>query len=300
MTSIKTPVLLFAILIIAATSACKRDTGNVLNISQVYPANGSSNIPTTQTFTCTPVAGAVSYAFYFNDANGSFGDTSSVDSVTIHNLKPCDTYIWIAIATKADGSTVATNNWNFTVSSGNAASCLLLPANNSSNVCLPPTFTWTPIAGASSYNLMVATDYTFYNIIYSNAVSGTSYTISSSLVSANTNYYWQVAAAGSNLYSAVGSFTTIAPPGLISPSNGSTGVSRSPTFTWASGPCGTTYNLDICPLSTFSGSVTTEQVSDTTYTLSSGTPLAAYSTFYWRVRINGSSASGVSSFTTGL
>jgi hypothetical protein len=280
------------------SSACKKSTGTNPPISQISPANNSVNVSTSQTFTCTPVSGAVSYAFYFNDANTSFSATSATDSVTVPNLSPCDTYTWIVTATKADGSTVATNNWQFTVIGSNLAPCLLQPTNNSTNICVTPSLSWTAIPGTTAYTLYISDNSGFSRSIN---VSATYYNMPASTLSANDQYFWRVTALGTYTFSPTYTFSTVPPPALSSPANAATALSRTPTFVWSSSGCASSYSIDISTVSDFSSIFKTEQTSNTSYTLPTSSTLSAYTTYYWRVRVNDyTSSSGVFSLTTGL
>jgi hypothetical protein len=65
------------------------------------------------------------------------------------------------------------------------------PANGAVDVGLRPTFTWAAQPDATSYDLAVATDLAFTNVVYTATVNGTSHTAASNL-QAQTNYYWRV------------------------------------------------------------------------------------------------------------
>ncbi len=96
------------------------------------------------------------------------------------------------------------------------APALVSPANNAVNVSQLPTFTWQPTTQANSYNIQVALDPYFNNIVASaSGLTGTSYTPSASLMS-STHYYWRVwavNACGNGAYSAIYQFTTLLAPG---------------------------------------------------------------------------------------
>ncbi len=93
---------------------------------------------------------------------------------------------------------------------------LTAPANGATNVSSTPTFTWDAVSQAQSYDIQVATDAGFANIVASaSGLSGTSWT-SNVTLNTNTMYYWRVWASnacGTGAYSAVFSFTTAAAPG---------------------------------------------------------------------------------------
>jgi len=92
------------------------------------------------------------------------------------------------------------------------------------------------------------------------------------------------------------------PPTLASPSNGTTGVSTSPTLSWNSSSGATSYALQVSTSSAFSSFVVNQSgITSTSYTVSG---LANNTTYYWRV--NAFSSAGTSgwssiwSFTTSV
>lgn len=71
---------------------------------------------------------------------------------------------------------------------------LLSPADGAPGVSLKPTFTWTAASDATSYDLVVATDPAFANVVYlAMGITDTSHTTSSSLAP-SSNFYWKVMA----------------------------------------------------------------------------------------------------------
>ena len=83
-----------------------------------------------------------------------------------------------------------------------------------------PTFTWAAAAGAATYDLEVATDAGFTNIVFSQTgLTTTSYGLLTSLDS-STEHFWRVKASnvcGQSSWSAIWSFTTLAAPGDCGP-----------------------------------------------------------------------------------
>ncbi len=89
------------------------------------------------------------------------------------------------------------------------------------------------------------------------------------------------------------------PPTLLSPSNGTTGVSTTPSFSWSTSSGASLYVLVVATDASFSNIILTQSTgSSTSY---SGVSLASNTTYYWRVTAsnsNGASTTSVSSFTT--
>ncbi|MFZ0546743.1 MAG: choice-of-anchor Q domain-containing protein [Candidatus Promineifilaceae bacterium] len=91
---------------------------------------------------------------------------------------------------------------------------LLTPTDGSTDTWLRPTFSWEPIDGVFDYQLEVATDSQFNNIVYSKDALGTSDT-PYEYFEENTQYFWRVQTSnncGEGPYSEVYSFTTSGSP----------------------------------------------------------------------------------------
>lgn len=90
-------------------------------------------------------------------------------------------------------------------------------------------------------------------------------------------------------------------PTLVNPSDGTSGVTLTPTFEWLPVPSATTYTVLISTVSNFSSTVVNQTgITGTSYT--PGSNLTAGTTYYWRVQAvngSGSSLSPTRSFTTG-
>lgn len=77
-----------------------------------------------------------------------------------------------------------------------SAPALVSPLNGTTNVVLPPTFTWTSSSGATSYGIQVSTDLGFATVTYSaSGITGTSVSVPG--LSNSTVYYWHVNATNS-------------------------------------------------------------------------------------------------------
>ncbi|MEM7084458.1 MAG: thrombospondin type 3 repeat-containing protein, partial [Pseudomonadota bacterium] len=113
------------------------------------------------------------------------------------------------------GSATGTDDRNLSVAinasdavPGSAA--LVAPADGATDQATVPTLTWSDATQAGSYEVQIATDAGFTNIVESGVSDTTSYTASAAL-NTNTTYYWRVRAinvCGSGAYSAARSFET--------------------------------------------------------------------------------------------
>ncbi|MCP3963857.1 MAG: hypothetical protein GY719_38970 [bacterium] len=131
-----------------------------------------------------------------------------------------------------------------------AAPTLATPADAATGEGLTPTLTWMAASDATSYDLEVATDAGFGNVVYSvTGLSGLSHTVATPLAY-DTEYFWRVTAdnvCGTTAGSAF-SFTTEVSPGACPP--GFTTVVHfeddfeSGAVGWTSSGTGDTWALD--------------------------------------------------------
>ncbi len=96
------------------------------------------------------------------------------------------------------------------------ATSLIAPANNSMGNSLTPTFDWSDITYATKYELQVATDAGFTNIILDQyPITNSHYTPALGLLNFNTKYYWRVYAGNDGGWSgpsSVWNFKTMIEP----------------------------------------------------------------------------------------
>ncbi|MBU7033152.1 MAG: carboxypeptidase regulatory-like domain-containing protein [Theionarchaea archaeon] len=85
-----------------------------------------------------------------------------------------------------------------------------------------------------------------------------------------------------SLVSMIGEAAAIAAPNIISPLNGATGVSCTPTLTWSKVTAAQLYYIQVSRQSTFIQTVVDTSTTAQTYSIS--TALQANTTYYWRVR----------------
>jgi subtilisin-like proprotein convertase family protein len=107
---------------------------------------------------------------------------------------------------------------------------LIAPADTITTATTQPLFQWSPVVGATSYTLEVATDVGFTNIVYTATVGITSNTPGAALA-VGTSFWWRVRAGntcGSGPNSLVFTFTTpvlyCRTPNQAIPDSNATGV----------------------------------------------------------------------------
>lgn len=173
------------------------------------------------------------------------------------------------------------------------------PANAATNQTLAPTLSWAAASAATSYNLQVSTSNTFTTTLVNLAgLTTTSRAISG--LSNSTTYFWRVSATNTtstSAWSAVRSFTTAGPlaippaPGLSSPANLATNVSRTPTMSWAAATGAATYEIQISTLPDFS-IVTFGRSGLTARSVRVSPRLGSRVSYSWRVRAINAAGTG--------
>jgi hypothetical protein len=115
-------------------------------------------------------------------------------SLSTHELKNKANLLGgIKAKTMGDGS-VQSAVWSFTTELPPLSPpILLLPINGATNVSLPVTLSWNPDSGATSYNLIVATDSALKNVIFVDS-SLTTISVNIDGLDNSTSYFWNVSA----------------------------------------------------------------------------------------------------------
>jgi hypothetical protein len=280
----------------------------------VSPSNSATGISTNPSLLWQSSTGADSYnVLVATDAsftNVVFSISNVVGSTTTvtTGLAGYTKYYWKVNAVNSIGTSAFSSVWSFTTGAQVSLSAPVLssPANGSSGVSLMPTLAWNPVNGATLYNLQIATDPLFNNIILTqNGISYTGYTVFD--LSNNMTYYWRVNATNGSVispYSTVWSFNTglVAPavPTLIYPANNATGVPLSITLSWNASANAELYDVEVSKNSAFTPVVVTKTNQSSTSVLVDG--LENGTLYYWRVKaknsVGSSDYSSVRNFTT--
>lgn len=177
---------------------------------------------------------------------------------------------------------------------------LQTPANGSSNVVVTPTFQWGAVNGATSYKIQVSTVSNFAIIVDSAIVATNSYTIAAGILQPATAYFWRVNATnavGTSAYSTTFNFSTVLnlppTPGLISPPNGQSGVSLTPSLIWEALSNVTSFQVQVSTQTNFSTITDSATVAGSTniYNVPAGR-LSLATNYNWRVRAINASGTG--------
>lgn len=191
------------------------------------------------------------------------------------------------------------------------AVALASPADGATGIDYPAALDWEEAAGASTYEVQVATDMAFTDVVRSvSLLTASAWTVSPSLPPTSTTYYWRVRSAnscgGTSAWSTPRSFSTrvcvaLPAPTLSGPADGATGIGFIPALDWADVSGAASYEVQVATDDAFT-TVVTSANSLTSSTWSVSPALSGLTTYYWRARASdvcGAGAwSSASSFTT--
>lgn len=160
------------------------------------PANATYTITTTQ------IAGLTT-AINFTTSGLPAGTTAtfSPSSVTpgnnttliISNTGAAASGNYTVIVTGTAGTITHTASVGLNITSGQVgASSLTAPLNAAAGVSVTPTFTWTAAANVSAYEIQVATDAAFANIVSTSTTLTTPTYTPATALNGGTTYFWRV------------------------------------------------------------------------------------------------------------
>jgi hypothetical protein len=206
----------------------------------------------------------------------------------------------------------AGSNCNDDTSSLSGTGCVppgtpgLVSPSNGQTVSTTPSLDWSDVSGATSYDIEVCSDSGCTSVVRSANVGSSQWTVSPAL-NEGVTYYWHARAknsCGPGSWSSIRSFTTTCPtpgvPSLVSPSNGQTELSTTPSLDWGDVSGATSYDVEVCSDSGCTSVVRSANVGSSQWTVSPA--LSEGVTYYWHARARNSCGTGswssIRSFTT--
>ncbi|HNB50880.1 MAG TPA: hypothetical protein PK530_03005 [Anaerolineales bacterium] len=196
-----------------AAEACILDTDEV-----AYTVHVGQNVVFTDPVTLATGTLPTNVSASFSDNPVSPADPPATSTLTLSGLTGAAAGVYTidvtgAIPTRTVTSTVQLSLYDALASS----TTLLTPTDGETGVTPAPTFTWDAVPGAQGYDLEVATDAAFTNIVYSASVTDTVHGMAIALDELHT-YYWHVRPTnlcGEGTYSSTFSFTTRDVPAIL-------------------------------------------------------------------------------------
>ena len=189
----------------AVRTALPNNTKCISETAQ-YSLQYFANSTTATNFVVTGLPAGVTSAFSVNNltANSSF-------NLNLSNFNALAPGVYPFTVTGTNGSVSKQVQLSLTIYSPTFTSVTgFLPANNQVEVSVYANLSWTPDVNAQSYQVDVATDNAFTNIIQSGTVTTPSFL--TNLLNINTDYFWrvkQINLCGSASYTSAGKFKTV-------------------------------------------------------------------------------------------
>lgn len=270
----------------------------------VEPAADSEVTTLTPTFQWTAVVAATRYTFWLGAGTSGKEDSKVYSELTTSNeltlpagiLADGEVYTWAVSA----GNDTGWGDWSadtvFAVALGSTLGVPepLEPDQDAVVPTLTPTFFWAAASGATRYTFWLGEGLTGTQEtqLFSQPVTGTSFTLPRGLLVSGREYTWNVSAGDAANWGDWADdqyFSVNVPAGLpvttlLTPLPYATGVSRTATFTWTAVPGATRYNFWLGKGT--SGAEDSKLVSvivtGTSYTVPAGT-LTADSIYTWNV-----------------
>ncbi|MCE9672096.1 endopeptidase [Myxococcus stipitatus] len=173
------------------------------------------------------------------------------------------------------------------------AARLALPLDGAVGVALSAVLDWDDVAGATTYEVQVATDAAFTSVVRSaTSLAASTWTVTPALTT-GTPYFWRVRAVsecGPGAWATGFGFTTTsasctppAAPTLTRPAPGATDVALSPVLDWSDASGAATYEVQVATDAAFT-SVVRSATALTASTWTVTPALSAGTQYYWRVR----------------
>ncbi|HYI02872.1 endopeptidase [Hyalangium sp.] len=200
---------------VCTTPSCASPTAP----SAVSPASDATGVDFAAALDWSDVTGTTYDVQVASDAGfatvvaSASGLSSSAWTVS-PSLNANTTYYWRARSSNSCGGASAWSaSRSFTTRGCTtlATPTLSAPANGATGVSSSAALDWTDVAGATAYEVQVASDSAFATVVRSNtALAASTWTVSPAL-NANTTYHWRARAkdtCGTGAYSSVSSFTT--------------------------------------------------------------------------------------------
>ncbi len=199
-----------------------------LDVSQL----GDFSEPVTLSATDLPLGASVDF-----DVNTQAPPFTSIMTIDDLSSAPANSYTIEITATSASMQRVLNVTLNISTSVADAPT-LVSPTDGAFDVARTPTLSWMPNDAALEYDIEVATDSGFGNVVYTATVPESNHTVGSYLDSL-TEHFWHVKAingCGESGFSSAYSFITIEQPDYFTEEfDGSTDLENTTLMFWPDG-----------------------------------------------------------------
>jgi hypothetical protein len=236
--------------------------------SLTSPMQGTVFTGTSVAFTWTPVAGATSYVLFMGSTgvgSGNLLDThTTATTITANNLPANGKTIYARLITNFSGGVYAYTDYTFTAVS---PASLTSPTQGTVFTGTSVTFTWTPVAGATSYVLFMGSTGVGSGNLLDTHTTATTITANNLPANGKTIYARLITNFSGGVYAYTDyTFTAVSPASLTSPTPGATLAGSSQSFTWVPVAGATGYNLFLGSTGVGSGNLLDAPTTTTTVT----------------------------------
>jgi hypothetical protein len=230
-------------------------------IMALQPANGSQDIMLLPTFEWVEDATANFYQLQVSETANDFENTdtlaldiadikaTSYTVLQVDELQEAFTYYWRVRGMNNAGNGTWSDTLMFTTAA--PVPVLIAPENGATGTPVNPVLSWSEINNAQHYDLQLATDDAFTELVIdSSSVEDSSFVASG--LDYGENYYWRVRSQVNDVksaWSSAFSFSVKASPPefpqLISPDSGAVNVSLNPELVWEAPINAETYEIQV-------------------------------------------------------
>lgn len=192
------------------------DISGIAPPENLLPENDAMYVSQTPLFDFTDVEGVIGYGLivatdptFTNIVINEPALTESQYQVPAGNpLQPLTMYYWKANATDGYETSSWSQRWSFATGGDLPAPYLIVPVNNAASIPSTVPFDWEDVFGAAEYQIQVAIDPAFGNLVVDQTVTPSYLTFGLEM---NSQYYWRVRAINpesTSPWSEVWEFTT--------------------------------------------------------------------------------------------
>ncbi len=283
--------------------------GNIMNFFEIYnqlpaqvilltPPNNSNIYPNQQVmlswqtlYNSWKYTIEISETSDFSDILYAYTQENTSLILNYNLFELHNTYYWRVKSTNNIGDGLWSDVWSFKLTPNVPAQVVLnLPITNASMNTLTPLLIWNHTQYSDDYNVQVATDPSFTNLIYDvDNITDIMYSLSATPLNHNTTYYWRVRGeneGGYGQWSETRNFHIYLCPGsvtLIDPLNNSIDLDVQFTLEWTEDPLADSYILQIAEDANFLNIASTiDSLTIEEYTLTQD--LKYNKQYFWRVR----------------
>ncbi|MFN8359741.1 MAG: fibronectin type III domain-containing protein [Candidatus Kapaibacterium sp.] len=253
------------------------------------PMDGARTVPTVNPLlNWNSSEGAVVYRVQVSTTadftNLIMDNVASTSPVYIPAMENFTTYYWRVNASNVSGTSAWSPVWSFRTVLASAE--LIAPNDKEIYIIIPAVLTWRGTSGIDRYQVQIATDEEFNNLV-ENSTDIRETIHQTANLDNNTLYYWRIKSFApdgeASNWSDVHQFTTIiATPSLVLPYDGALDLPKTIAFSWNKVEGDVQYRLQISTDVNFNSSVIVDKSYSALSAMVSG--LDGNTIYYWRVQ----------------